>query len=30
VSPALKRAGRRSITGRATAILTALRSEQLG
>jgi transposase len=30
VSAALKRAGRRNITGRATAILTALRSEQLG
>ena len=30
VSAALKRAGRRSITGRATAILAALRSEQLG
>jgi transposase len=29
VSAALKRAGRRSITGRATAILAALRSEQL-
>ena len=29
VSAALKRAGRRDITGRATAILTALRSEQL-
>jgi transposase len=30
VSAALKRAGRRNITGRATAILAALRSEQLG
>jgi hypothetical protein len=30
VSAALKRAGRRSITERATAILTALRGEQLG
>jgi Transposase/Transposase IS116/IS110/IS902 family len=30
VSAALKRAGRRDITGRATAILAALRSEQLG
>ena len=30
VSAVLKRAGRRNITGRATAILTALRSEQLG
>jgi hypothetical protein len=30
VSAALRRAGRRDITGRATAILTALRSEQLG
>jgi len=30
VSAVLKRAGRRSITGRATAILAALRSEQLG
>jgi len=30
VSAALKRAGRRDITGRATAILTALRSGQLG
>src|SRR6202046_3335564 len=29
VSAALKRAGRRDITGRSTAILTALRSEQL-
>jgi Transposase/Transposase IS116/IS110/IS902 family len=29
VSAVLKRAGRRNITGRATAILTALRSEQL-
>jgi hypothetical protein len=29
VSAALKRAGRRNITGRATVILTALRSEQL-
>jgi transposase len=30
VSAALKRAGRRNITGRATEILAALRSEQLG
>ena len=30
VSAVLKRAGRRNITGRATAILAALRSEQLG
>jgi Transposase/Transposase IS116/IS110/IS902 family len=30
VSAALKRAGRRNITGRATAILAALRGEQLG
>jgi transposase len=30
VSAALKRAGRRDVTGRATAILAALRSEQLG
>ena len=30
VSAALKRAGRRDITGRATAVLAALRSEQLG
>jgi hypothetical protein len=30
VSAALRRAGRRDITGRATAILAALRSEQLG
>ncbi len=30
VSAALKRAGRRDITGRATVILAALRSEQLG
>jgi transposase len=30
VSAALKRAGRRDITGRATAILTSLRGEQLG
>jgi transposase len=30
VSAALKRAGRRNITGRATVILAALRSEQLG
>jgi transposase len=30
VSAALKRAGRRDITGRATAILAALRGEQLG
>jgi hypothetical protein len=30
VSAVLKRAGRRDITGRATAIVTALRSEQLG
>ena len=30
VSAVLKRAGRRNITGRATAVLTALRSEQLG
>ncbi len=30
MSAALKRAGRRNITERATAILTALRSEQLG
>ena len=30
VSAALKRAGRRDITGRATAVLTALRGEQLG
>jgi transposase len=30
VSAALKRAGRRTITGRATAILAALRGEQLG
>jgi transposase len=30
VSAALKRAGRRNITGRATAVLAALRGEQLG